>query len=332
MFTEPQEDSTLWRYLDFSKFCSMLQRKAVYFSNPSEFSDKQEGKLINTQEIAMMRMYDAITPMFAKPYENIRQVPFPDLISKYRYIANMGVNFASKAGFENREAAKSFVINLERYLINSEEDALAELGKLEAKVARQLITDKFPQLFVKPIFIYCWHENPVESEGMWRIYGNKGLALKSTPAKLKSSLTLPETTDTHTCLSALNHVKYVDDPATIAANLITALKDTSKPLSDDPFQQHLIGGEIYKSYLLKDSAYRHENEVRFIHQEIPKGPPNLRDPQMIFKGKYITCDLPNMITEIVISPYAEGWFLDVVSGVIAREGLSLKLVPSSLNL
>ncbi|KAA1292615.1 DUF2971 domain-containing protein [Leptospira interrogans serovar Geyaweera] len=332
MFTEPEENTTLWRYLDLPKFCSMLQRREVYFSNPSEFLDKQEGKLIKSHEIVTERMMNATSSIFEEPYQNLDKLYFPDNSSRYRYIARVAAMYASKAGYENREYIEKYIYNLERLLIHSDQKAISELGTLEFKMSHHILTAKFPSLLVKPISIYCWHENSGESESMWRIYGNKGLALKSTPAKLKSSLTLPMSNETHSYISALNHVKYIDDPVSIAKNLMIAANGNSKPSPNvDWFLQHVLKAEIYKSYLLKHSAYRYENEVRYILQETENKPPDVMNMQTTFNGKYIKVDIEQMITEVVISPYAEDWFIEVALGVVEKEGVKLKLEKSSLN-
>ncbi|TGK38467.1 DUF2971 domain-containing protein [Leptospira gomenensis] len=332
MFTEPEENTTLWRYLDLPKFCSMLQRKEVYFSNPNEFSDKREGKLLKSHEISMDRMMNVASSIFEKPYQTLNKLYFPDNSSRYQYIARVAAVYASKAGYENSEYIEKYIYNLERLLIHSDQKAISELGTLESKVNHHILASKLPGLLVKPISIYCWHENSGESESMWRIYGNKGLALKSTPAKLKSSLTLPISNETHSYISALNHVKYIDDPISIARNLMMAADGNSKPSPDvDWFLRHVLKAEIYKSYLLKHSAYRYENEVRYILQETENKPPDVMNMQATFNGKYIKADIEQMITEIVVSPYAEDWFIEVVFGVIEKEGVKLKLEKSSLN-
>lgn len=331
MFTEPKENTILWRYIDLPKFCSMLQRKEVYFSNPSEFSDKQEGKLIKSHEMSMKRMMDATSSIFEKLFQNLDKIPFQENSSKYRYIANLAAIYGSKAGYENREYFEKYIYNLERLLIHSDQKSIPDLSDLEFKAIYHMLSEKLTDLVVKPILIYCWHENPGESENMWRIYGNKGLALKSTPAKLKSCLTLPMSNETGNYISVLNHVKYVDDPATVANNIMAAVNRNLQPSTADQFLQHVFGAEIYKSYLLKHSAYSYENEVRFIIQETEKRPSDGTNTQSTFKGRYIKADVEQMITEIIISPYVEDWFFDVVSGIIEREGINLKLRKSSLT-
>jgi hypothetical protein len=39
----PDNDTIIWKYLDFSKFVSMLEKKALFFARASDLSDKFEG-------------------------------------------------------------------------------------------------------------------------------------------------------------------------------------------------------------------------------------------------------------------------------------------------
>lgn len=41
--SKPHCSATLWRYMSFAKFCSLLERKALFFSLVSEMADKYEG-------------------------------------------------------------------------------------------------------------------------------------------------------------------------------------------------------------------------------------------------------------------------------------------------
>lgn len=46
LFNMPaNEHTTIWRYMDFTKFVSLLDKKALYFSRPDKLSDKFEGAI-----------------------------------------------------------------------------------------------------------------------------------------------------------------------------------------------------------------------------------------------------------------------------------------------
>ncbi len=42
-YTSPRDDAILWRYLDFTKFVSLLERSALFFARADKFDDPFEG-------------------------------------------------------------------------------------------------------------------------------------------------------------------------------------------------------------------------------------------------------------------------------------------------
>lgn len=44
-FVVPDEHTTIWRYMDFTKFVSLLDKKALYFTRSDKFDDKFEGAI-----------------------------------------------------------------------------------------------------------------------------------------------------------------------------------------------------------------------------------------------------------------------------------------------
>ena len=42
---QPSSDSIVWRYLDFTQFMSILERKSIWFSNIAQFEDPYEGTI-----------------------------------------------------------------------------------------------------------------------------------------------------------------------------------------------------------------------------------------------------------------------------------------------
>jgi hypothetical protein len=43
LFTPPADDTTLWRYMDFEKFVSLLERRTLYFARLTRLADPFEG-------------------------------------------------------------------------------------------------------------------------------------------------------------------------------------------------------------------------------------------------------------------------------------------------
>lgn len=52
------EDAKIWRYLDFAKFISLLDKKALFFAHPSSYNDPFEGSYPSTPEQILLRKLD----------------------------------------------------------------------------------------------------------------------------------------------------------------------------------------------------------------------------------------------------------------------------------
>ena len=91
-------------------------------------------------------------------------------------------------------------------------------------------------LFVGKMFVSCWHENLRESSTMWSAYGDqsRGVAVKTTGAKLRQSLIGPEA-----CVVA--RVCYLD------------------------FNQDVGSNDTTKQMLQKRREFSGESEVRVVH-------------------------------------------------------------------
>ena len=151
--------------------------------------------------------------------------------------------------------------------------------------------------------INCWHENAHESEAMWRLYAREtdGIAIKTDFDSFKNSFTCSEDI-------LIGSVNYVD------------------------YDSHFIPeGNAFYPYLHKRNGFEHEKEIRAIVQEIPpkgQGVDYSRDICDI--GKYYEVDLPVLIQEVVVAPFAPDWFLELVKSVTFRHTREFPVVKSTL--
>lgn len=59
-FEKPEDENiSVWRYMDFTKFVSLLDKKAIYFSRADKLSDKFEGSLSITTISERKNIYTA---------------------------------------------------------------------------------------------------------------------------------------------------------------------------------------------------------------------------------------------------------------------------------
>ena len=144
--------------------------------------------------------------------------------------------------------------------------------------------------------ISCWHERPHESEAMWRLYSSEtdGIAIKTNFGSFKTSLTSNENI-------YVGKVSYID----YESNFIPE-------------------GNTFAPYLYKRQSFDHEREVRAIVQM-----PTLQDICDI--GKYYEVDLSLLIQEVIVSPYAPDWLLELIRSVATRYNLKAPIVRSNLG-
>jgi hypothetical protein len=171
--------------------------------------------------------------------------------------------------------------------------------------------------------VCCWYESPRESAAMWSLYSKKrdGVAVKTTFGSLSKSFKCSE--DVYT--GRINYIDY----------------DTTPPIGifdekDELFRKEQGHDLSIRSPLFhKRDSFRHEQEVRSIHpmsirglysggmtEEIAQPPYNV--------GSYLAVDLPLLIQDVVVSPFAPDWFAELVCSISTRYCLNVRVTKSSL--
>ena len=169
--------------------------------------------------------------------------------------------------------------------------------------------------------INCWHENDNESEAMWKLYASQGygVAIKSSFGRLVRSFKtrLPD------IIARVNYISYDAMPMPL--------------VSSAPF-------------LHKRISFEHEHEVRALiteHKERasatrPKQRPvgserfsySARDvdysTDVCDVGLNYDVDVGQLILEVVVSPYAPPWLVDLTCSVVERYGFAFPVRQSDL--
>lgn len=176
-------------------------------------------------------------------------------------------------------------------------DSEAEARKhvLDVLVPRNAILRKS---FMWSTQVNCWSA-AVESEAMWRLYCGRsyGVAMVSTFGKLKASLTDPAT--------RLGKVRYIDYN-----------------------RAALSGNDLLQPMTHKRIAFVHENEVRIVRwlskeMEGRSFPPGPNDPPLE-PGRKMDWNPEQTVDRIVVSPYAQEWYLAAVRDTLSRFAPSLQ--------
>ncbi len=155
-------DTPLWRYMDFSKFVSLIQTQSLWFARPSTFDDPFESKTNKNSRLKhLLRWMDRIISDYnSAVYDGDEE-----------YIATQIWWAADVAGDDG------LIPTLNYTTINEVPRRLrfySELG-LDAALDAMLIN--------------CWHQNGNESDVMWRAYvgGGSGVVVRTSFEPLRDS-------------------------------------------------------------------------------------------------------------------------------------------------
>ena len=152
--------------------------------------------------------------------------------------------------------------------------------------------------------INCWHWSDYESAAMWKLYSREhdGVAIKTDFKSLSESFT----GEASILIGTVSYVDY--DTAFIPEN------NTLSP------------------FLHKRKSFEPEREVRALIQKIPSQDGKSDLSQDVYEvGKYQPVDLSTLISEVVIAPFAEDWFPELIISVATRYGLQAPVRKSSLS-
>jgi len=156
----------------------------------------------------------------------------------------------------------------------------------------------------KSFVVNCWHINNGESDAMWKLYTNKGIAIRST-----------------------------------VKNLIVSLKDCKEQiyLSKVSYKNYDIDIFDGKPSLLspivhKRKAFAHENDVRLIEQvnEAVKDV-NYWETTKNHKGKNIACNINKLINKIILCPKSDIDSEENVKSLLNKFGFNYAIEKSKLD-
>ena len=174
-------------------------------------------------------------------------------------------------------------------------------GKIPESGLRQIAAStKEARRFTK---INSWHEANHESAAMWSLYSRErdGIAIKTDFKSLSQSFTCTDSI-------YIGKVNYVDYDTTFIPE-----------------------GNLFFPYLHKRQSFEHEREVRAITMKFPT-----RDGKVDWStevddmGTYYDVDISLLINEVIVAPFADNWFIELVQSVAARYELRAPVSRSGL--
>jgi hypothetical protein len=155
-------------------------------------------------------------------------------------------------------------------------------------------------------YVSCWRIGDYESEAMWRLYcgTGAGAALVLPYEKLRDSLT-----DERTFIGQVHYINFDSDV--------------------------IDGGNALNHVMHKRREFEHEHEVRIVKWEAPKA--DYASPEFLAiklpESVALPWDPEEWLEKIVVSPYAEPWYVDTLQETVARIAprLTKRIVGSSMG-
>lgn len=144
----------------------------------------------------------------------------------------------------------------------------------------------------------CWHISGEESSVMWDAYSglSSGIAIRTTSGRLHKAIEVPEGAEV--TYGAIRYLDYEKGDTGLLSWTVPAL--------------------------YKRTLFQSEKEFRVIFKEVDKKP---FDQCKVFNQ--VCVDLRLLIEGVFVSPNAEPWFMNLVSGILAKHCLDHIRVTNS---
>jgi len=151
--------------------------------------------------------------------------------------------------------------------------------------------------------INCWHQNKMESDAMWRLYGgdDKGIAIQTSVESLKNCFLNQNSYEV-----VLGKIGYVD------------YRDFSNR------QYNPMGG------FQKDLSYKHEEEVRAViwSKDVDGKTFDEMLSMPISNGHHISVDPEKLVEKVYLSPKVSEWNYELLENLIEKYEINVPIVPS----
>lgn len=326
----PPAETQLWRFMDFPKLVSLLERKALFFPRANELEDQFEGtwsratlqRLEGSAEldviecdnhVALYSKTDKYGLVLMRPYSPIEDPSEKELFDR---IASQGPSdevMYSSYGY-GIGTIVHHVPTGHRFLVLGGGTTIIQMagvvghrlhgrdGTIEA--ARSFVS--FWKSLLPHTMVNSWHESEYESEAMWKLYARDkyGIAIKTNMKSLANCFVkrYPD---------AIGRVQYIS------------------------YDQELIPVGLASPLLFKRRNFDHEREVRAIMTDFLEdldGDGTVKLPKTIGnEGRYFEVDPKQLIQEIVISPLAVHWLHELTQSVTRKYRLDVPVVKSILT-
>lgn len=155
----------------------------------------------------------------------------------------------------------------------------------------------------KVTLINCWYLSDYESDAMWQLYSDNGVAIQTTFKKFKNAIS------SSSDKIFTGQVKYIDYD-----------------------KEGFLYLNALSSFLYKRISFEHEKEIRAViwnTGEIKEGEDE-SVTEIVDHGKYSEINLNDLIESIYVSPTAPSWFYHLIISLLKRYNLGKPVLHSKL--
>ena len=193
------------------------------------------------------------------------------------------------------------------------EGAPSRLSEGATEADRLIALAQFSQVRCS-VFVNCWYMFKDESSAMWSLYGDQGVAIRTTYSRLVGSIT------------ARSGTRPLSDDRELRDGIVEYVDPGRKTTPSVPWR-------VLRAVIEKRHWYQHEREFRLIYVDgklgefefVPNNPPNSSAKQ----GEWVYCSLSQMISAIVVAPQSPHYLEEVVRSVCEKFGLNPRIVRRS---
>ncbi len=210
------DDTVIWKYMDFFQFMDLIINEDLFFSRLSKLEDAQEGGLTGEEKKLILEKCKDLNK--TEIVEALKKLFEP---TDSRFVSLDCIDMKQIDEIYERVSHESFIKKLIDIILTS---------------------------YKESILVSCWHIGKHENYSMWKIYGNKGIAIKSTIGRLKTALSNAKRTH----LMKFGKVDYFLEKE--RRNNIPLLLNTGKLAEyksihyryEEEFRAYFIGSILYK--------------------------------------------------------------------------------------
>jgi len=163
----------------------------------------------------------------------------------------------------------------------------------------------FRQIFSAITYVNCWHMSAHESAFLWSNYASltDGIAIRSTIGRLCDSVS--------------------SEPRPIYVGPVRYIDYRKEGIRED---------NVFNAFFCKRKSFDPERELRACFSHLTEGVGlSAKSITANPTGIAIPCSISALVDEVIVSPFAPDWSLDVVSNVCRAIGHDLRLTKSSIS-